>query len=402
MIKNPVWQRKKIGELFDVQLGKMLNEKAKQGTLLPYLANFNVRWGSFDLSRLNEMSFSEAEKKKFSLKPGDLLVCEGGEIGRCAVWHQVNESLYYQKALHRLRPLNTEISSDFVYYYLQYIASKGELPKLVGETSIAHLTREKLLCLLVPVPSRHEQEEMVNVLSTWDQAIEKTERLIAAKESYLSALKQKLLTGEKRINGYIENWRRYHLSEVLIEHGASSTGQEKVYSVSVHKGLVNQIEHLGRSFAAKNTANYNLVKPGDIVYTKSPTGDFPSGIIKQSQLDYPVIVSPLYGVFTPRTQQIGTFLHYYFESPVNTKNYLQPIIQKGAKNTISITNSTFLTNSLYLPTCDDETKAIAEILNTARRGIDLLKKQANAYRQQKRGLMQKLLTGQWRAGARQT
>ena len=126
------WQRKKIGELFDVQLGKMLNEKAKKGQLLPYLANFNVRWGSFDLSRLNEMSFSESERKKFSLKPGDLLMCEGGEIGRCAVWQQANKSLYYQKALHRLRPLTTDISSEFVYYYMQHIATQGVLPEASG------------------------------------------------------------------------------------------------------------------------------------------------------------------------------------------------------------------------------------------------------------------------------
>ncbi len=396
IMNNPVWKRKKIGDLFDVQLGKMLNEKAKQGTLFPYLANFNVRWGSFDLSTLNEMSFSKSERKKFSLEPGDLLMCEGGEIGRCAVWHHPLEPLYYQKALHRLRPLTGEISSEFVYYYMQHIATKGVLPKLVGETSIAHFTREKLVCLSVPVPSRDEQEQITSILSTWDQAIEKNERLIVAKERYFSTLKNKILQGKQRIKGYEKRWQRYRLSELLVEHGTLSTGQEQVYSVSVHKGLVDQVAHLGRSFAANNTASYNLVKPGDIVYTKSPTGDFPYGIIKQSQLHFPVIVSPLYGVFTPRTHQLGTFLHFYFESPVNAANYLRPIIQKGAKNTIGITNATFLSNSLYLPSCDDETKAIAETLGTARREIDLLKRMLDSYQKQKRGLMQKLLTGQWR------
>ena len=234
------------------------------------------------------------------------------------------------------------------------------------------------------------------MLSTWDHVIEKTSRLIATKERYRHALKQNLLTGKERIKGYNKSWQRCRLTEVLIEHGELSTGQEEVFSVSVHRGLVNQIDHLGRSFAAKDKSNYNLVKPGDIVYTKSPTGDFPYGIIKQSQIDFPVIVSPLYGVFTPKTHQLGTLLHFYFESPINIANYLRPIIQKGAKNTISITNSTFLTNKLYLPTCENEIKTIASILNTAQQEIDLLKRQLEAYRQQKRGLMQKLLTGQWR------
>ena len=78
-----------------------------------------------------------------------------------------------------------------------------------------------------------------------------------------------------------KNREKKKLGDFLTEHKENSTGKEEVFSVSVHKGLVNQIEHLGRFFATKNTSNYNLVKPGDIVYTKSPTGEFPWGIIKQ-------------------------------------------------------------------------------------------------------------------------
>ncbi len=280
----------------------------------------------------------------------------------------------------------------FVFYLLDFL----DFNKYNSGGAQPSLNRNFIYPIQIVVPPLPEQTMIATLLSTWDQAIEKTERLINDKESCLNVLKQNLLTGKKRIRGYRKSWQHCRLSEVLVEHGALSTGQEEVYSVSVHKGLVNQVEHLGRSFAAKDTANYNLVKPGDIVYTKSPTGDFPFGIIKQSRLDIPVIVSPLYGVFTAKTPQLGAFLHFYFESPVNTGNYLRPIIQKGAKNTISITNSTFLMNSLYLPTCNDEIKAIAITLNTARQEIDLLKKQANASRQQKRGLMQKLLTGYWR------
>ena len=246
------------------------------------------------------------------------------------------------------------------------------------------------------LPPFREQNALVALFTECNDAIEMTERLTAAKERELGALKQELLTGNKRIKGFKGKWRKHRLSDVLIEHGELSSGKEEVFSVSVHKGLVNQVEHLGRSFAAKDISNYNLVKPGDIVYTKSPTGDFPYGIIKQSRVDVAVIVSPLYGVFTPRDHALGTFLDFYFESPVRTKNYLGPIIQKGAKNTINITNATFLSNKLYLPTCNEETKAIADILNTSRQEIDLLKKQAEAYRRQRRGLMQKLLTGAWR------
>ena len=186
------------------------------------------------------------------------------------------------------------------------------------------------------------------------------------------------------------------LQGVLNEHGTQSSGSEQVYSVSVHQGLVNQIEHLGRSFAAATTDHYNLVKPGDIVYTKSPTGDFPYGIIKQSKVDKNVIVSPLYGVFTPKTRELGVLLDCYFESPANVFNYLHPIVQRGAKNTISITNKTFLSNSLLLPTDLKEQKALAGFVELVKREIRLLERQVEAYQRQKRGLMQKLLTGEWR------
>ena len=109
-----------------------------------------------------------------------------------------------------------------------------------------------------------------------------------------------------------------------------------------------------------------------------------------------MIVSPLYGVYSPKNQYIGFILHVYFESPVRTSNYLQPIVQKGAKNTISITNQTFLKNTVRIPQCEDEQKKVAEIFMIAKREIDLLKNLAKFYRIQKRGLMQKLLNGEWK------
>ena len=140
----------------------------------------------------------------------------------------------------------------------------------------------------------------------------------------------------------------------------NSSGLE-ICSVSVTKGVINQVDYLGRSFAAKDTVKYHVVKSGDIVYTKSPTGDFPYGIIKQSRLEDPVAVSPLYGVYEPRTFEIGTYLHYYFCSPENTRNYLRKLIQKGAKNTINITNQHFLDNSICIPNRESLAKGIAAI-----------------------------------------
>ncbi len=183
-----------------------------------------------------------------------------------------------------------------------------------------------------------------------------------------------------------ETWADRKLSDVLLEHKEKSTGNEEVYSVSVHKGVVNQVEHLGRVFAASNTENYKRVLPGDIIYTKSPTGDFPFGIIKQSKVSKPVIVSPLYGVFKPETTDLGVILDAYFEYPERTINYLSSIVQKGAKNTINIHNDTFLSKSLILPLDKREQSKIAsfllsidELITTNGEKLELLKEHKKGF-----------------------
>lgn len=186
-------------------------------------------------------------------------------------------------------------------------------------------------------------------------------------------------------------WANRILSEILFEHKEKSTGKEEVFSVSVHKGVINQIEHLGRAFAANNTDNYKRVLPGDIIYTKSPTGDFPLGIIKQSKVSHPVIVSPLYGVFTPETIDLGVILDAYFHYPERTINYLSSIVQKGAKNTINIKNETFISKSLILPTDKLEQKKIAHCLSSLDDVITSESQRLELLTAFKKGLVQNLL-----------
>lgn len=234
-------------------------------------------------------------------------------------------------------------------------------------------------------------------VETLQKDIKKIEAELARIRGEMAAHLQALIyTDEALAPVQTDEWREVALSEVLTEHGLKSTGSEEVFSVSVHKGLVNQIEHLGRSFAAAETSHYNRVLPGDIVYTKSPTGDFPLGIIKQSKISQEVIVSPLYGVFTPATQALGVILDALFESPVAVHNYLNPLVQKGAKNTIAITNRRFLEGKLRLPMNPSEQEAIARIITASRAELNCLHAEVEARTRQKSGLLQKLLTGEWR------
>ena len=177
------------------------------------------------------------------------------------------------------------------------------------------------------------------------------------------------------------------LIDILTERTESNTELYPVCSVSVTQGVVNQIEYLGRSFAAKDTANYHVARYGNIIYTKSPTGDFPYGIVKRSKAIAPAAISPLYGVYDCISDDIAIILHYYFASPTNTTNYLHPLIQKGAKNTINITNTRFLENSVVLPINKSDAKRLADTLKVLQNKTDIEEMCLTAYLQQKQYLL---------------
>lgn len=185
-------------------------------------------------------------------------------------------------------------------------------------------------------------------------------------------------------------WHKVILSQILIERNELNKGHYPVHSVSVSAGVINQVEYLGRSFAAKDTTHYHVVSYGDIVYTKSPTGNQPYGIVKQSLCKNPAAVSPLYGVYKPVSFEIGNILHYYFLNPLNTNNYLLPLIQKGAKNTINISNTRFLENFVSLPKSEDDIVKVSTILTSLNDKVELEKVALSLLINQKRFFLSRM------------
>ncbi len=272
------------------------------------------------------------------------------------------------------------------YTHFGMIADGGRKARRVGP--------EDMLSFPLIYPSLHEQEKIAEILSTQDKLIALKEKLIEEKKRQKKALMQQLLTGKKRLPGFSSEWKKQKMSDILCERKEENKDQSlRICSVAVNSGVVDQREHLGKSMAASDTSNYNVVHYGDIVYTKSPTGAFPYGIVKQSQLTENGAVSPLYGVYKPTSYEIGYLLNEYFMHPNNANGYLLPIINKGAKNTINISNATFITPSLYLPTNFEEIKKLVQIFKVANKEIEILQKDLDQEKQKKKALMQLLLTG---------
>lgn len=166
------WQNCLFSEITSSRLGKMLDAKQQTGrNSYPYLANFNVQWFRFNLKNLNKMDFDEKDRSEFELCEGDLLVCEGGEIGRCAVWHNELQPCFFQKALHRVRCNRQIILPDYLSWWFRYNCDYGGFAALAGsKATIAHLPGTKLKQLQVVVPPVELQEQFVAFVKKTDKS----------------------------------------------------------------------------------------------------------------------------------------------------------------------------------------------------------------------------------------
>lgn len=167
------WNVKKLGDLCISDLGKTLNKSKDTGNSLPYLCSINIQWNYIDLSVKKEALFEENEINKYSVFKGDLLVCEGGDIGRAAIWKE-DYSILYQNALHRIR-FDKNIIAEYVLYFLWRLKQKGILDTRYAKgVTIKHLVKSSLLSINIPVPPIFLQQEFASKI----EAIEKQKELI--------------------------------------------------------------------------------------------------------------------------------------------------------------------------------------------------------------------------------
>ena len=184
------WAWVRLSSIADMALGKMLDVAKNRGSLRPYLRNINVRWGAFELSDILEMRFEYDELERYSIRHGDLVICEGGEPGRCAVW-QSEEVVFYQKALHRVRAI--EVLPEYLYYVIRHFIISTQYERYYTGTTIKHLTGQSLRILPIPLPPTSQQQSIVKRLQ---QIIDEIDRIEAEKtdaQSLVALAKSKIL-----------------------------------------------------------------------------------------------------------------------------------------------------------------------------------------------------------------
>ena len=177
----------KLGTVIDSCLGKMLDAAKNRGEYEPYLANLNVRWGDFDLDNLSQMRFESHEQERYGIKYGDLIMCEGGEPGRCAIWQDALPNMKIQKALHRIRPHDC-LDVRYLYYWFLLAGKNGWLNRYFTETTIKHLPGDSLKDVEIDLIDLPLQKGIADVLSSLDDKIRHNNRICRELESMAKTL----------------------------------------------------------------------------------------------------------------------------------------------------------------------------------------------------------------------
>ncbi|GAA3066314.1 restriction endonuclease subunit S [Streptomyces roseofulvus] len=267
------WQSSTLGDHFEMSLGKMLDKAAAQGADHSlYLTNRNVRWDRFKLGNLETMHFTREERELYRLVPGDLLVTEGGEIGRTAMWGGELKDCFFQKSLHRLRARGG-IEPRYLLHYMRFAARHGLFAHLSGQTSIAHLTKEKLSGLTVIHPvARGEQRRIVAMLDS----VGENERTVEASIAKLRTVRQAVLADALRSGA--TGWPRRPLTDVVQLPAGQVDPREMPYREQILLAPDHVEPRTGKVIGRESAQSQGavsgkyIVRPGDVVLSKIRPG----------------------------------------------------------------------------------------------------------------------------------
>ncbi|MDD3762399.1 MAG: restriction endonuclease subunit S [Nevskiales bacterium] len=311
---------------YSVELGKMLDTSKITGEYLtPYLRNVDVQWGRVNLKDLPSMDISPSEHERFTVREGDLLVCEGGEVGRAAVVRYLPTPVGFQKALHRLRASSADESPHYMFHVFRWATSAGAFAG-EGQSTIAHLTGEQLRKYRFPKPSVEEQTAIAAFL---DRETAKIDALVAEQEKLIALLKEKRQavishavtkglnpdapmkpSGIEWLGDVPAHWEVTRLAALFRE--ASDVGREDlpILSVSIHDGVSDKeldADEMDRKVTrSEDRSKYKAVHPGDLAYNmmRAWQGGFGAVTVAGQVSPAYVVARPIREVITPFIEQV--------------------------------------------------------------------------------------------------
>jgi len=410
----PEWKVARFDALFFVQQGKQVSTRNRAGENQRFfLRTRNIFWGQLDLSELDAMHFTPAEEIRLELARGDLLICEGGDIGRTAIWGGEITHCYYQNHLHRARLRNSHADSRFVLYWLWYAFGIGNIYFGRGNvTTIPNLSQSKLRELPVPVPSLPEQRKIAAVLGLVQRAIEQQERLVALtgelKKSLLHQLFTRGLRGEPlketEIGPVPESWEVVALGTAggSIDYGISApipkerpkNGVRIVSTADITKDgriLYGKIRYIA---APENTVKRLTLRAGDVLFNWRNSAELiGKSAIFSEQIEQHVFASFILRIRCDEKRYHNRYLvhlmNHFREGQVFVK------LARRAVNQANYNRNEISVLKIPLPSYDEQIQ-IADIIATVDAGVDLKRRKHAALTDLFRTLLHQLMTAQIR------
>ncbi len=342
-----------------------------------------------DTTQIKPAPVDDSKVDNFLLRPGDFLVSRSNtrdKVGRSALFKGEIKNCSYPDLMMRFRVNETRIHPEFLEMYLRSHKAVKWFQRSASGTSgtMVKINRRVVESLQVPLPPLPEQAAIADLLSTWDATIEKTEKLIAAKEKRFLWLLSRLISDKTHPRGHIRDFA----TEISRRNRDGAVSQ--VLSVTNHSGFVLPEDQFERRVASSDLSNYKIVTRGQYAYNPSRIN---VGSIARLNDWEKGVLSPMYVVFELDENKIDSDFFHHWLSSHEAKQRIKKSAQGSVRETVSFGD--FSAIPFPLPPKGKQ-MAIARTLNIAQQEITLLKELVDAYRQQKRGLMQKLLTGQWR------
>jgi type I restriction enzyme S subunit len=381
------WKRYSIQEVAETQSGGTPNRSRSEyynGTI-PWLktGELGSKYVYDTEEKISELAIKETSAKLIP-ENSVIVAMYGATIGKLSI---NKKEMASNQACCAIIP-KKELYYEFLYYTLEF--RKNDLIKMGSGAAQPNISQEIIRNYVIHVPEFKEQQKIADILSTWDKAIELKEKLIEQKKEQKKGLMQRLLTGEVRLPGFKGEWKEVRLGEVLKERKETGHVHLELLAITAQRGIVRRDEVDIKDNSSEDKSKYKRIMPLDIGYNTMRMWQGVSGVSK-----YEGIVSPAYTVLKPTDKVDSYFMGYLFKLPKvidKFRRYSQGLVD----DTLNLKYENFKVIKVRIPQDVNEQKAIAQILICVDKEIEFLEKELEALKQQKKGLMQLLLTGKIR------
>jgi type I restriction enzyme S subunit len=388
-----VWQYNNLGALAEFRNGINFSIANRgKGIKVISVADFqDYLIPKYD--QLREINPEGVVRPEDLLKENDIIfVRSNGNrdlIGRSLYIKNLQERVTHSGFTIRLRFTHPNTFAPFFIHLLKSEFVRIELSHFGSGTNISNLSQETLRKVRVPLPPLPEQRKIAEILSTWDEAIALTEWVIASKQQLKKGLMQQLLSGKKRFPEFGgKEWHTFQLGDVFSER--TETGYENFPLLSItDDGITYRDDLARRDTSSDDKSKYLRICPGDIGYNTMRMWQGRSALSK-----FEGIVSPAYTILIPSDSISARFMAYFFKYPPIIHKFFR-YSQGLVSDTLSLKYQIFSKIQVKIPDLSEQEK-IADLLELCDNEISLFKQKSKALQQQKKGLMQKLLTGEVR------